>query len=1171
MKKEYVNESKQKKVIDSQITFRIDEFMNQEKFSEGISMLIKLGFRYSVLTRISYITDDSTHTQLKMLGEQINFGLELNEDKYKFIKHIHDVIIDRLDNSMDKYNYDVDSSISIQLLFFTIGKAITKKHTITAKSLGEQKDLVNFNKLRTGLQILPLIPEEKDFGVKLEKIVSDKIDGVKLVDGNLMMFEDSIYKYMSKNINFDHIVDFYQKSTNDKSYIISVYEINKEKFINVYSIVGLLIDKFTYSTLNNNVVIRKSGNVTSYISNTGIYKKEIQVKLGNVYPYKVSDKTSNMLQPDWRIGTLDLETYKDNDISKTYAIGYYVKDSINTYYINDNLDSDEIIVECLDSMLSDKYNGYTFYVHNLSGYDIYFLFRVIIANSDKYQYEPTFRDDSIIGIRLSRKSGKKTISIRIVDSYNLLSRSLNDLCVTFDTPVKKTIFPYEFVNKNTLFYVGKKPDIGFYKNTSRKDYNEIPKSSWSMKNETISYLENDIVSLFCVIEKFTSKIYIDYHVHSTKSLTISSLSMDIYLRRFYNEDIPLIKQKSIYNDIKKSYYGGITEVYKPHGKNLYYYDVNSLYPFSALNDMPGTECVYTDNINKYLEDIDTNLFGFYKCKIITPNNYLGLLPYRCEVGLTMPLGNYEGWYFSEEIKYARENGYKIFVCSGYSFNRVKDVFKEYVESLYKIKSTTKDSVEKAIIKSLLNNLLGRFGLDINKYTTALVSNEEFKKILECRKVRGVKFIEDKVLVGYENDIDKRICENHGIDYKNVINDVKSSKIFNEENYHDVSVAISSAVTSYSRIYMSKVKMSILNKGGYIYYTDTDSIVTNIKLDDHMVGKEIGQFKLEHEILEGYFISNKTYAMKTKKDGIVLRSKGISSRSLSYKDYELLYSGVGIQSTKYETNKSFSQGSATLFQPRYVTISPSSYTKRLKVYNKNNLWIDTKPLYIKKNYYTNSYYSKVLEKLHGISWYHIIMLFIVMLMYFLACVIDENYHSTCIQSNSESFDGSDNTYDCITQQNINARVDSSNKCDTVNNTTQHYVNNYLNLNEIFKKNETIQKHTEISVNDHVLSKIVNNETKSSNNTNNSVILDKIREYYMIDLEKENEKLKKEISILKLKDIEHRINTLNMNKTVEDSLSDLENALRANKEIAKSVKVINDLNKPSISHTRVDSKF
>ena len=93
--------------------------------------------------------------------------------------------------------------------------------------------------------------------------------------------------------------------------------------------------------------------------------------------------------------------------------------------------------------------------------------------------------------------------------------------------------------------------------------------------------------------------------------------MEIFLRRFYSNNIPLINTKSVYNDIKKSYYGGITEVYKPFGTKLYYYDVNSLYPYSALNPMPGLNCTYEDNINKNISEIIENLFGFYYCKITT--------------------------------------------------------------------------------------------------------------------------------------------------------------------------------------------------------------------------------------------------------------------------------------------------------------------------------------------------------------------------------------------------------------------------------------------------------------------------------------------------------------------------------------------------------------------------
>jgi hypothetical protein len=120
--------------------------------------------------------------------------------------------------------------------------------------------------------------------------------------------------------------------------------------------------------------------------------------------------------------------------------------------------------------------------------------------------------------------------------------------------------------------------------------------------------------------------------------TISSLAMKLYLNQYYNDNIPNINKHSIYTDIKQAYYGGITEVYRPYGENLYYYDVNSLYPFAALNDMPGLNCkkVNFHNPSNHI----TDLFGFFYCKIESPLDlYLGLLPIRNKTGIMMPSGS----------------------------------------------------------------------------------------------------------------------------------------------------------------------------------------------------------------------------------------------------------------------------------------------------------------------------------------------------------------------------------------------------------------------------------------------------------------------------------------------------------------------------------------------------
>lgn len=47
---------------------------------------------------------------------------------------------------------------------------------------------------------------------------------------------------------------------------------------------------------------------------------------------------------------------------------------------------------------------------------------------------------------------------------------------------------------------------------------------------------------------------------------------------------------------------------------MYYYDVNSLYPWAALNDIPGMECTLESSIAmKFTEDLA--IFGFFYCNI----------------------------------------------------------------------------------------------------------------------------------------------------------------------------------------------------------------------------------------------------------------------------------------------------------------------------------------------------------------------------------------------------------------------------------------------------------------------------------------------------------------------------------------------------------------------------
>jgi DNA polymerase type B, organellar and viral len=128
----------------------------------------------------------------------------------------------------------------------------------------------------------------------------------------------------------------------------------------------------------------------------------------------------------------------------------------------------------------------------------------------------------------------------------------------------------------------------------------------------------------------------------TDALTITRLAVNIFKNKYYNNQyIPSINKLYLFNFIKQGYFGGITEVYIPHGKNLVYIDVNSLYPYAALNPMPGNDSYYIESFDNKGLDLD-NLFGFFYAKVKTNNIYIGLLPIYKDNRVIFPEGEFNG-------------------------------------------------------------------------------------------------------------------------------------------------------------------------------------------------------------------------------------------------------------------------------------------------------------------------------------------------------------------------------------------------------------------------------------------------------------------------------------------------------------------------------------------------
>ena len=394
------------------------------------------------------------------------------------------------------------------------------------------------------------------------------------------------------------------------------------------------------------------------------------------------------------------------------------------------MNNTDLIIRLLFELSKHKYKNIKWYCHNLANYDHYFIFKALSVynedkdNMNKINVKFGFRDQDIIKLTFNFEIDGDKRKVVIVDSLPLLNNKLKDLTIAYELDSIKGVFPHSFASDRTLFYKCNTPDFIHYQ--KYWDIETYKTNNWDFKHESNKYLYDDIKGLYEVLKKAEQEIFEIFDVHLSLSSTISSLALQIFMKNYYIPgSIPSIKMSDVYKDIKSAYFRGITEVYKPFGKDLYYYDVNSLYPFVALNSMPGTECYKHETFDSKI-NLD-QLFGFYSCEIVKTNeSYLGLLPVINEKGVFYPIGKWSDWYFSEELKFARKIGYKITVLSGYTFNREDNVFKKYIESIYDIKSNPKNSVQRALAKSLLNNLLGRFGIDLNKPVTKVVSNKEFQ-------------------------------------------------------------------------------------------------------------------------------------------------------------------------------------------------------------------------------------------------------------------------------------------------------------------------------------------------------------------------------------------------------------------------------------------------------------
>lgn len=569
----------------------------------------------------------------------------------------------------------------------------------------------------------------------------------------------------------------------------------------------------------------------------------------------------------------DTETVLINNVHVAYAVGFLVvrpddvlsspngnRGIIETSFSEDyyHLRSFEErshkmlfdFIERLSVVVKKDPSIKTVYFHNLGRFDGILLLKYLVSHdgSMKYSIKPIMRNNLLYEISIyciSQYKNKKMLLFRLRDSLRILPNSLDifskNLCPELGS---KGMIQHEDVNVSNL----------------------IPK-----KKELLEYMKQDILLLGGVMLKAQSILFEHYKVDIVTKLTLSSLALSIFRTSYYDQENWAIHIPNNNEDdfLRRGYYGGHSDTYLPRGENLYYYDVNSLYPFVMKTfPMPAGKPVWKKDLEK--EDLD-NLFGFIEAYVECPENIKRpFLPFKERNTLLFPVGKFIGVYYSEEFKYAKKLGYTIIPLSGYLFeNHNSSPFGNFVTNLFESRQEAKkignDSLS-FIYKLLMNSLYGRFGINPKCTVTEICKLEKYNSLRKDKDFfYADRLSEDYYIVNY--------WSHAGQEPESGWSTPRIS-----------AVQLAAAVTACSRIYM----YPYISRDD-CYYTDTDSVVLGSPLPDEDISSTVlGKFQFEYMIKKGIFLAPKSYYIETKENHKIIKHKGAAKSLVDDKWFEEQY-------------------------------------------------------------------------------------------------------------------------------------------------------------------------------------------------------------------------------------------------------------------------------------------
>lgn len=615
------------------------------------------------------------------------------------------------------------------------------------------------------------------------------------------------------------------------------------------------------------------------------------------------------------MNALDIETYVNNQKVVAYCIVCFFKKLTYSKY------GKGCIYELIKLLFSLEFKNEIVYIHNLN----FDGFLIIESLSDKDMQFDIF----------SKKLNIYSITIRYVDkiitlkcSYKILPLSLHKIAQIFNLE-NKMPFPYKFITSDNIYYTGPTPDQNFF--NSKKDY-EIFKCYNSnfinVREYTLKYCENDVlitvkflINIFKILKKFK--------INAQNTYSAPSLALKIFEKRFNTNNLKFKFNKLIDNFARKAYFGGRCEVYGNQKKDefVFHFDFSGMYAQCMKEKFPFGK--YNLNLNAKKIEIP----GIYWIEFISNENIIfPILPHHRfnDKKLMFTNGIMVGAYWFEEILlFIKYGGIVTKILYSLEFERYDYVFNEYIDFFSLLRQ--KSEAYNVFGKLMINSVYGRLGMNDNNEYTFVEKKTNFNLIK--KKINLISYKELNNIVLVQAELDKQL--------KQVIN-LPDSVIKNN-------IIIAAAITSKARIKLYEAQQAVIQNGGRLLYSDTDSIFAAYRRD--VSNETHGEVfwdtaKNDTKIKEAIFFSPKSYALKYDNDKYSIKIKGYNQKNISFDEIKKCF----------QTNQKIILNNYTFLNKRDLNLFYSEIYKNfdLNAYDKRYFIneYDTKPYY-----YSNYQYNK----------------------------------------------------------------------------------------------------------------------------------------------------------------------------------------------------------------------